>query len=99
MLAGLAHADRLAIGLKNDPDQAEQLLPSFDFSVDRRRFEYQECDELVPLIKADKPVPEAEYNLQTSQFCTQATTIGYSSMRKNLALDAPRWLCVMGEQG
>jgi glycosyl hydrolase family 114 len=98
MLADLAHADGLAIGLKNDPDQAEQLLPSFDFSVDERRFVYQERDELVPLIKADKPVFEAEYNLQTSQSCTQGATIGYSSMRKNLAFDAPRWPCAVGEE-
>ena len=95
MLAALAHADGLAIGLKNDPDQVEQLLPSFDFSVDEQCFEYQECDELVPFIKADKPVFEVEYNLQTSQFCTQAAALGFSSMRKNLALDEPRWPCAV----
>ena len=67
--------------------------------MDEQCFECQERDELVPLIKADKPVFEVEYNLQTSQFCTQATALGFSSMRENLALDAPRWLCVMGEQG
>jgi hypothetical protein len=93
MLAALAHADGLAIGLKNDVDQVGQLLPYFDFSVDEQCFEYQECDELEPFIQAGKPVFEVEYNLQTSQFCTQATALGFSSMRKNLALDAPRWPC------
>lgn len=96
MLARLAHADGLVIGLKGDPDQVEQLLPSFDFSVDEQCFECQECDELVPFSKADKPVFEVEYNLRTSQFCTRATALGFSSMRKNLALDVPCCPCTGG---
>lgn len=95
MIAALAHADGLAIGLKNDPDQVEQLLPSFEFSVDEQCFEYSECDELQPFIAAGKPVFEVEYNLQTSQFCSKATALGFSSMRKNLDLDAPRWPCAV----
>jgi hypothetical protein len=95
MFAALAHADGLAVGLKNDGDQVGQLLPSFDFSVDEQCFEYQECDQLKPFISADKPVFEVEYNLETSAFCAQATALGFSSMRKNLALDAPRWPCAV----
>ena len=76
MLAGLAHADGLAIGLKNDVDQVGQLQPSFEFSVDEQCFEYTECDQLKPFITADKPVFEVEYNLKTTAFCTKATALG-----------------------
>jgi hypothetical protein len=93
MLAGLAHADGLAIGLKNDVDQASQLLPYFDFSIDEQCVEYDECSELVPFIQAGKAVFHVEYNLTLAQFCLQTDPLGFSSIRKNLALDAPRWPC------
>jgi hypothetical protein len=96
MLAALAHADGLAIGLKNDVDQVADLLPYFDFAIDEQCAEYDECSELVPFIKADKAVFHVEYNLTTAQFCPQTVALGFSSMRKNLALDAPRWPCPGG---
>jgi hypothetical protein len=93
MLASIAHADGLAIGLKNDLDQVPDLVSTFDFSVDEQCAEYSECEQLKPFIAAGKAVFHVEYNLQPDEFCAQTTALGLSSMRKNTALDAPRWPC------
>lgn len=93
MLASLAHADKLAIGLKNDVDQVPDLVDDFDYSVDEQCAEYDECAQLSPFIAAGKPVFHVEYTLAPAEFCPQTTALGFSSMRKNPALDAPRWPC------
>jgi hypothetical protein len=93
MLAGLAHNLGLSIGLKNDLGQVSQLVGVFDFSIDEQCFQYSECDQLLPFIKAGKAVFEVEYQLSNDQFCAQASAMGFSSMRKNMALDPPRWPC------
>jgi hypothetical protein len=93
MLASLAHADGLAIGLKNDLDQIPDLVGSFDFAVVEQCAEYGECDRLTPFIDAGKAVFEAEYNLAPAAFCPTTTALGLSAMRKNLSLDAARLPC------
>lgn len=93
MVAGLAHADGLAVGLKNDVDQVPQLVSSFDFAIDEQCAEYSECDTLTPFIAAGKAVFHVEYSVPLSQFCAQTTALGFSSMRKNTSLDAARWPC------
>lgn len=93
MLAGLAHGDGLAIGLKNDLEQIPQLVAGFDFAVNEQCAEFSECDALKPFIAAGKAVFHVEYNLPLTAFCPQTTALGLSSMRKNLSLDAPRWPC------
>ncbi|HEY4020799.1 MAG TPA: endo alpha-1,4 polygalactosaminidase, partial [Pseudonocardiaceae bacterium] len=93
MLAGLAHDLGLSIGLKNDLDQVPQLVGVFDFAIDEQCFQYSECDQLLPFIKAGKAVFEVEYQLSNDQFCAQANAMGLSAMRKNMALDPPRWPC------
>jgi hypothetical protein len=93
MVAGLAHADGLAIGLKNDLDQVPQLVSSFDFAVNEQCAEYGECDALTPFIATGKAVFHTEYSLPLGEFCAQTTALGLSSMRKNITLDAARWPC------
>jgi hypothetical protein len=93
MLVALAHADGLAIGLKNDLDQVPELVSSFDFAVNEQCAEYSECEVLKPFIAAGKAVFHVEYTLPLSEFCPQTTALGLSSMRKNTNLDAPRWPC------
>jgi hypothetical protein len=93
MLARLAHNLGLSIGLKNDLGQVPQLVGVFDFSIDEQCFQYSECDQLLPFIRAGKAVFEAEYQLSNDQFCTKANAMGISAMRKNTALDPPRWPC------
>jgi hypothetical protein len=92
-IARLAHSMGLGVALKNDPDQAGQLASTFDFELDEQCFEYQECSSLTPFTRANKAVFEVEYNEPTSAFCTQARSLGFSAMKKNLNLDASRQAC------
>jgi len=92
-LAAEAHKRGLAVGLKNDVEQARALEPHFDFAINEQCFEYDECDELGGFIRAGKPVFHVEYGLRTAQFCREARAMRFSSMRKRLDLDAWRQLC------
>jgi len=60
-LAQHAHALGLSIALKNDLDQVGELVSSFDFAVNEECHQYQECERLMPFIRAGKPVFNAEY--------------------------------------
>lgn len=93
MLAGLAHARGLSIGLKNDVDQVPELLGDFEFAIDEQCVQYAECDHLVPFIREGKAVFHVEYDTPNATFCPQTTALHFSSMRKNKNLDAPRWPC------
>jgi hypothetical protein len=92
-LANAAHQRGLSIGLKNDLDQVQQLLPLFDWALNEQCFQYHECNTLVPFIQAGKAVFNVEYNLDTSQFCPQADSMNFNSLKKHLALDAYRVAC------
>jgi hypothetical protein len=92
-VAELAHARGLAIGLKNDLDQAAALEPYFDFAVNEECMQYGECSTLSVFIRAGKPVLHVEYELAPGAFCPTTRRLGFSSMRKNLNLDAARSAC------
>jgi hypothetical protein len=92
-VADLAHRMDLAVGLKNDVEQAATLAPAFDFAVNEECARYQECDNLRVFTAAGKPVFHVEYDLDTGQFCAQAKALGFSSMKKKQALDAWRQPC------
>jgi hypothetical protein len=93
LLANEAHARGLGAALKNDGDQAAALVGSFEFAINEQCFEYRECNQLAPFTAAGKAVLHVEYNLDPSQFCSQARSLGFSSMRKNLSLDSWRVAC------
>ncbi|WP_183944595.1 endo alpha-1,4 polygalactosaminidase [Sphingomonas sp. BK580] len=61
-LAREAHVRGLAVGLKNDLDQVEDLVGSFDFAVNEQCHEFAECDRVAPFVLAGKPVFNAEYD-------------------------------------
>jgi len=92
-LATTAHANDLGIALKNDLDQAEQLLPVFDFAINEQCFQYDECSVLTNFISAGKAVLGVEYQLATSQFCPQANTDQFSWLLKDLDLDSQVTFC------
>jgi hypothetical protein len=93
MLARLAHARGLAVGLKNDIDQVAMLQPHFDFAVNEQCAQYSECGAYRPFLRAGKAVFNAEYDLATDQFCPAARRLGLSSIRKRLELGAWREGC------
>lgn len=93
MLAALAHERGLAIGLKNDLGQVAELADLFDFAVVEQCAQYDECEELLPLLDRGKAVFHAEYELPLEAFCAESRRLGLSSIRKNLALDPWRETC------
>jgi hypothetical protein len=92
-LAEQAHRRGLSVGLKNDLDQIPDLLPYFDWALNEECFAYDECDALLPFVDAGKAVFHVEYALEAEAFCPQANRMGFSSLKKNLALDAARVPC------
>ncbi|MEU5419117.1 endo alpha-1,4 polygalactosaminidase [Streptomyces sp. NPDC020799] len=93
MLAKLAHERGLAVGLKNDLEQIPRLVSDFDFAVNEQCAQYEECDALTPFVKSGKAVFHVEYELDPGDFCHRTKSLGLSSMRKQLALDAWRRPC------
>ena len=91
--ASAAHAHGLSVGLKNDLDQINDLLPSFEWALDEQCFQYNECGKLLPFIKAGKAVFEVEYSLPTNKFCTEANSLNFNSMKKHLNLGVYRVPC------
>jgi hypothetical protein len=60
-LANAAHERGLAIALKNDGDQAAQLVDYVDLELNEECHYYEECDQLQPFISRGKPVLNTEY--------------------------------------
>ncbi len=94
-LADSAHARGLSVGLKNDLDQVQALVSSFDWALDEQCFQYDECDLLRPFIAANKAVFEVEYgsaSLATS-VCPRANALGFDTLIKDLDLGPRRIAC------
>jgi len=92
-LAAAAHAEGLAVGLKNALGIVDELEPDFDFAIVEQCFYYRECALTMPFVEAGKAVIDVEYELARGSFCAKATRLGISAMRKHLNLDAWRRLC------
>lgn len=93
MIARIAHARGMSVGLKNDLPQIPQLLDDFDFAVNEECAQYGECERLSPFIAAGKAVFHVEYKEPTSAFCAQSRELKLSSMRKKLELGVWRQPC------
>ncbi|MEU3403567.1 endo alpha-1,4 polygalactosaminidase [Streptomyces sp. NPDC006670] len=93
MIAEIAHARGLAVGLKNDLPQIPQLEGAFDFAVNEECAQFGECAALSPFIKAGKAVFHVEYKGNPSNFCPEARKLNLSSMLKNQELDTWRKPC------
>jgi endo-alpha-1,4-polygalactosaminidase (GH114 family) len=90
-LAREAHARGLAIGLKNDADQAPELAADFDFALTEDCFDQGWCELLLPFLDIGKPVWDAEYTdtgITTAEFCPKALELGVQAILKNRELDA-----------
>lgn len=93
-LALTAHSFGLAVGLKNNVEQVEELVDVFDFAVNEQCFEYDECEALLPFIEAGKAVFHVEYdealvtdsNKRHAMF-EKARSLRFSSMVLPLELD------------
>ncbi|MGR8010994.1 endo alpha-1,4 polygalactosaminidase [Streptomyces hypolithicus] len=93
LIARLAHARGMSVGLKNDLDQIPELVGDFDFAVNEQCAEYEECEQLTPFIKAGKAVFHVEYELPLRRFCQGTRKLGLSSMLKKYELGVWRRPC------
>lgn len=92
-LADAAHSRGLSIGLKNAGGLVDKTLPMMEWQVNEQCVEFDECNLFQPFIDANKPVFHIEYpddapNVATDIKTKDCGVAGFSSVMKNLALDA-----------
>ena len=92
-IADLARSIGMSIGLKGDIEQAEDLEPYFDWTLNEECFQYKECGLLQPFLDAGKAVFQVEYKTATSNFCPTANTMNFNALRMPLNLNGGRWPC------
>jgi hypothetical protein len=90
-IAREVHRHGMAVALKNDGRQVDQLLGSFDFAIVEQCFQYDECGLYRPFVATGKAVFEAEYELDPSRFCAAAAALRFSAIRKSYDLFARPW--------
>ena len=103
-LAQEAHARGLAVGLKNDVAQLDELAPSFDFAVNEQCHVYNECAGYSAFTGRSKPVFNIEYDskwvndsTQRSALCRVAQAERLHTLVLPLALDGSfRFSCDVG---
>jgi hypothetical protein len=81
----------MSVALKNDGRQVDALLGSFDFAVVEQCFQYEECGDYLPFVRAGKAVFEAEYEIEPSRFCSRAAQLRFSAIGKGYDLYARPW--------
>ena len=92
-LANEAHARKLSIALKNNLDQVNDLIGVYDFAINEECFYYDECDKLLPFIEEKKAVLGVEYELETSEFCDNASKFNFSWLKMDINLNGSRITC------
>jgi hypothetical protein len=97
-LADAAHERGLLVGLKNDVEQVDDLVESFDFQVNESCAEYDECGTLKPFTAAGKPVFHIEYVDDWADAEAQADAVcgvgpDLDTLIKNWDLDERRLRC------
>lgn len=94
-IADEAHARGLSVGLKNDLDQITDLVADFDWALNEECFAYDECDALLPFIRAGKAVFQVEYGNASlaNQICPRANALDFDTLIKHLELDPWRIGC------
>lgn len=91
-----AHARGLAIGLKNAADMVADSLPFFDFAITEDAYYYHWIEDMLPFVKAGKPVFAAEYTDMDVDFpaaCEWGKLNQVSFIQKNRILTAFRNAC------
>ena len=92
-LADEAHKRRLAIGIKNSPDQVKDLVEHLDFAITEDAFYHKWAEKMIPFVEAGKPVFDAEYTDLRGDFeayCKKSKELKFSTILKHRNLDA--WL-------
>ncbi|EHY57744.1 hypothetical protein HRR83_005348 [Exophiala dermatitidis] len=109
-LAEQAHAQNMAIGLKNAGDIIPDVIDLVQFSVNEQCVEYQECSTFEPFIQKGKPVFHIEYPkgdntnnnkpvpaAKANKICSDGASQKFSTLLKNMDLDA--WMQTCDNKG
>lgn len=91
-----AHDRGLAIGLKNDLDQFDDIAAAYDFAVNEECVQFDECGVYSDsFIAAGKAVFHIEYVpvREAAAVCAITQPLSLSTLIKNLILDDPFTLC------
>lgn len=98
-LAEQAHQRGLAISLKNDLGQIDDLVAHFDFAINESCHEWDECELLMPFIEAGKPVVHLNYlyaddPVARAELCLYTQSLGFSTLTLPQMLDGSfRYSC------
>lgn len=95
-VASEVHKLGLSIGLKNDPDQATDLEPSFDWALTEDCFLEGWCPQFEVFTKKGKAVFQTEYTdtgIDFNAACTYAKSKNFTAVLKHRDLDAYRKTC------
>jgi|TARA_R100001143_G_scaffold18666_2_gene20339 hypothetical protein len=98
-LADQAHQRGLAISLKNDLGQIDDLVAHFDFAINESCHEWDECELLMPFIQAGKPVVHINYlyaddPVGRAELCLYTQSLGFSTLTLPQLLDGSfRYSC------
>ena len=90
-IARQAHKRGLSVALKNDGRQSKKLVHNFDYAVVEQCFQYNECGQFKPFIKAGKAVFSVEYETPNRKFCGKAKKSRFSAIGKEYDLFAKPW--------
>lgn len=98
-LADTIHSMGMSAGLKGDTDQAPQLAPYFDWTLNEECAQYSECGQLNNFLTANKAVFQVEYSGGTS-FCADANANHRNAQLRNLDLTkgGTRQVCIPDSQ-
>ncbi|MFH1807180.1 MAG: endo alpha-1,4 polygalactosaminidase [Pseudomonadota bacterium] len=83
-LANEAHKRGLTVCLKNDGDQATDLVAYYDISLNEQCHEMNECGQLQPFLDAGKPIFNAEYTQTEAEANTKATSLCPQALGENI---------------
>lgn len=92
-IARLAHRYKLAVGLKNDLDQAGSLVSLFDFAVVEECVQFNECERVRVFTRRRKPVLVVEYETSLSTLCSEAKRLKFSGLLQTRELNSSGTNC------
>jgi hypothetical protein len=99
-LANEAHRRSLFAVLKNDLEQARELLPYFDTILVEQCLAYDECGDVAPFSAAGKPAVDVEYGRSGADACLTTGRLRLQLLEKRQRLDAAlRRPCAGGAGG
>lgn len=87
------HDHGMAVGLKNDLDQVDELVDDVEFQVNEECLQYGDCDPLSAFVDVGKPVWSIEYEGEASIVCPRAQAHRFATWIKDMSLSAEGHEC------